>query len=52
MLELLKQIGSYLFIILVFVNGMIFVHELGHYWAAKWRGLKIDRFQIWFGKPI
>jgi regulator of sigma E protease len=38
-------------VILIF-NLMIFVHELGHYWAAKWRGLKIDRFQIWFGKPI
>ena len=33
-------------------NIFIFIHELGHFLAAKWRGLKIDRFQIWFGKPI
>ena len=33
-------------------NVIIFVHELGHFWAAKWRGLQIDRFQIWFGKAI
>lgn len=33
-------------------NIIIFVHELGHFLAAKWRGLQIDRFQIWFGKPI
>ncbi len=33
-------------------NLIIFVHELGHFLAAKWRGLQIDRFQIWFGKPI
>lgn len=33
-------------------NLIIFVHELGHFLAAKWRGLKIDRFQIWFGSPI
>ena len=26
--------------------------ELGHFLAARWRGLKIDRFAIWFGKPI
>ncbi len=39
-------------VVLVIFNLIIFVHELGHYWAAKWRGLKIDRFQIWFGKPI
>ena len=40
-----------LLVVLIF-NLIIFVHELGHFWAARWRGLKIDRFQIWFGKPI
>ena len=33
-------------------NIIIFVHELGHFLAARWRGLRVDRFQIWFGKPI
>src|SRR5205814_1126095 len=33
-------------------NLLIFVHELGHFLAGRWRGLKIDRFAIWFGKPI
>ena len=33
-------------------NVIIFVHELGHFLAARWRGLQVDRFQIWFGKPI
>lgn len=33
-------------------NIIIFVHELGHFIAARWRGLRIDRFQIWFGTPI
>ena len=40
-----------LLVILVF-NFMIFIHELGHFLAAKWRGMYVDRFQIWFGKPI
>ena len=31
---------------------LIFVHESGHFLAARWRGLKIDRFAIWFGKPL
>lgn len=39
-------------IVLTLFNIIIFVHELGHFWAAKWRGLQIDRFQIWFGKPL
>jgi len=46
------QIAALILVVLVVFNLIIFVHELGHYWAAKWRGLKIDRFQIWFGKPI
>ena len=38
--------------VLLLFNLLIFVHELGHFLAARWRGLKINRFAIWFGKPI
>src|SRR5205814_8081419 len=38
--------------VLLLFNLLIFVHELGHFLAARWRGLRIDRFAIWFGKPI
>jgi len=38
-------------VVLIF-NLIIGIHELGHFLGAKWRGLKIDRFAIWFGKPI
>jgi regulator of sigma E protease len=38
--------------VLALFNLLIFVHELGHFLAARWRGLKIERFAIWFGKPI
>ncbi len=41
-----------LFAVIVIFNLMIIVHEWGHFLAARWRGLKIDKFQIWFGKPI
>jgi regulator of sigma E protease len=46
---------KYVFIgleVLMLFNLLIFVHELGHFLAAKWRGMKVDRFAIWFGKPI
>jgi regulator of sigma E protease len=49
------SIFHYIFIALEVVllfNLLIGVHELGHFLAAKWRGLKIDRFAIWFGKPL
>lgn len=50
-LNALQTIGIILLVILFF-NLMIFVHELGHFLAGKWRGAYIDRFQIWFGAPI
>lgn len=33
-------------------NLLILVHEWGHFLAARWRGLKVEKFYIWFGKPI
>src|SRR5436853_1226851 len=50
-MPVLKFIFVFLEVLLLF-NLLIFVHELGHFLARRWRGLKIDRFAIWFGKPI
>lgn len=41
-----------LFEVVVIFNLLILVHELGHFLAAKWRGLVIEKFGIWFGKPL
>ncbi|MBL9114352.1 MAG: RIP metalloprotease RseP [Verrucomicrobiaceae bacterium] len=38
-------------VVIVF-NLLIVVHEWGHFLAARWRGLVIEKFYIWFGKPI
>ncbi|MBQ8446044.1 MAG: site-2 protease family protein, partial [Opitutales bacterium] len=38
--------------IILFFGGSIFVHELGHFLAAKSRGLKVERFSIGFGPKI
>jgi regulator of sigma E protease len=49
------QILKIIFIVLevlVLFNLLILVHELGHFLAARWRGLKVERFGIWFGKPL
>src|SRR3954447_1404043 len=50
-MSILKFIFIFLEVLLLF-NLLIFVHELGHFLAARWRGLKVDRFAIWFGKPL
>ena len=46
---------NFLFVLLevvVLFNAIIIVHELGHFLAARWRGLKIEEFGVWFGKPL
>ncbi len=50
-MSILKFVFIILEVLLLF-NLLIFVHEWGHFLAARWRGLKVDRFAIWFGKPI
>lgn len=50
-ISILGVIGL-IFVVVMLFNLMIFVHELGHFWAARWRGLYVDRFQIWFGRPL
>src|SRR5678810_207643 len=37
---------------LLALNLLIFVHELGHFLAARWRGVKVERFSVGFGPPI
>ncbi|MEG0024885.1 MAG: RIP metalloprotease RseP [Akkermansia sp.] len=49
--SILSTVGVVIAVVLLF-NFMIFFHELGHFFAARWRGLYVDRFQIWFGKPL
>lgn len=49
--DALRWIGI-LFLVLLLFNLVIVVHEWGHFLAARWRGLKILKFQIWFGKCI
>lgn len=50
-LSILTTVAIIFGVVMLF-NFMIFVHELGHFFAARWRGLYVDRFQIWFGRPI
>ncbi len=49
--ELFFMSMTFLEVVLLF-NILIIVHELGHFLAAKWCGLKIEKFAIWFGKPL
>src|SRR5712692_2675725 len=53
--EMILHIGRVILVIfevLVIFNLLIVVHEVGHFLAARWRGLYIEKFGIWFGKPL
>jgi regulator of sigma E protease len=51
LLHALRIIFILLEVIILF-NLLIVVHELGHFLAARWRGLVIEKFGVWFGKPL
>lgn len=46
---------NFLFTILSFLavlGPLIFIHELGHYFAGRWFGVKAETFSIGFGREI
>ena len=51
LLHALRIIFILLEVVILF-NLLIVVHELGHFLAARWRGLVIEKFGVWFGKPL
>lgn len=36
----------------VVLGVLVFFHELGHYLAARWRGIHVERFSVGFGRAI
>ena len=40
------------FAFLLVIGPLIFVHELGHYYAGRWFGVKAETFSIGFGREI
>jgi regulator of sigma E protease len=46
--ELLRTILSFA----VVLGVLVFVHEMGHYLAARWRGVHVETFSIGFGQAL
>lgn len=46
--DLLRTIIAYVLILGI----LVFIHELGHYLAARWRGVKVETFSIGFGPAL
>ncbi len=37
---------------LIVLGVLVFIHELGHYLAARWRGVHVEAFSIGFGNAL
>lgn len=47
-MSFLWSLGAFIVVIAV----LVFVHEYGHFWAARKCGIKVQRFSIGFGKVL
>ena len=36
----------------VILMGLVLIHEAGHMVVAKWCGMRVERFSIFFGRPV
>src|SRR4051794_12768555 len=46
--DFVRNAGAFL----VVLGVLVFVHELGHYLAARWRGVHVETFSIGFGRAL
>ena len=51
-MEVLSNLPVYLLSFLAVLTAVIFVHELGHYWVARWNGVRVEVFSIGFGPEL
>ncbi|MFV1978181.1 MAG: RIP metalloprotease RseP, partial [Myxococcota bacterium] len=51
-LDAAYQASNYAFAFVVMLGVLIFVHELGHFMAAKACGIRVLKFSLGFGSPV
>jgi regulator of sigma E protease len=51
-LDTAYQASNYAFAFVVMLGVLIFVHELGHFMAAKACGVRVLKFSLGFGSPV
>jgi regulator of sigma E protease len=52
MLGFLQSALSYVVPFLLVLTLVVTIHELGHFWVARWCRVAVDRFAIGFGRPL
>jgi regulator of sigma E protease len=44
--------GINIFTFVLVLIGLVLVHEAGHMVVAKWCGMRVERFSVFFGRPL
>jgi regulator of sigma E protease len=52
MIEFLNHGLTYIVPFLVILTVLVFVHEFGHYFVARWNGVRVEVFSIGFGPEM
>ena len=52
MLEFLPTLPRSAVAFVIVLGVLVFVHEFGHYLAARWRGVHVETFSIGFGRSL
>ncbi|MEO8713726.1 MAG: M50 family metallopeptidase, partial [Acetobacteraceae bacterium] len=52
MLQAVPDVFRTVLSFLVVLGVLVFIHELGHYLAARWRGVHVEAFSIGFGQAL
>ena len=47
-MDILQKVIAFL----VVLSVLVVIHELGHYWVARWCGVKVLRFSVGFGRIL
>lgn len=47
-MSILTSVAAFLIVLTI----LVFVHEMGHYLVARWRGVRVETFSIGFGREI
>ncbi len=51
-MDFISAIPGYAIPFLLVLSILVFVHELGHYLAARWCGVRVEVFSIGFGREL
>lgn len=51
-MEFLVGLGGYIVPFLIVLTIVVFVHEFGHYYVARWNGVEVEVFSVGFGREL